>query len=455
MRIFPPPLQIGDTDGFTEGVDIFNRVQLGRGLTNLVSNVSDPIVLAVDGQWGSGKTTFLKMWIGELRKGNFPVIYFDAFQNDYSEDAFTALASQIVALANSKQRDAAKTKVFLEKAVGAGKVLLRSSLKLGIKAATLGALNGADLDDVATALADEASELEDKYIGELLTRQEQQQDAIEGFRQALADLPALLSIGSSHQQASSAERPLVIVIDELDRCRPLFALEILERIKHFFSVPNVHFVLGTHLGQLQNSVRVAYGGEIDAQTYLQKFIHLTLHLMDEKQHRRERITTKYIDYLVRVLEFKPEDRECVIIASALIHHVAEAHRLSLRAIERIMTVLAISLAYRPINAMCPETILAGLCILRVTAPEQYVQAKAGTADFGAIHQHLALNIPPDTEDKAVVEHVGRFWQYCLLQPDPGPELRQRYDEAIARYDIDRRRIVPLVANSIVDRLTPR
>lgn len=88
MRLFPPSLEVGDEEGFTPEKDIFGRAQLGAGLTNLVNSVSDPTVIAVDGQWGSGKTTFLKMWAGELRKAGFPVVYFDAFENDHVDDAF-------------------------------------------------------------------------------------------------------------------------------------------------------------------------------------------------------------------------------------------------------------------------------------------------------------------------------------------------------------------------------
>jgi predicted KAP-like P-loop ATPase len=104
MRLFPPPLSIGDKEGFSREKDIFDRGPIGMGLTNLVTNVSDPLVIAVDGQWGSGKTTFLKMWAGELRKAGFPVVYFDAFQSDYTEDAFTALASEIISLAETKRK---------------------------------------------------------------------------------------------------------------------------------------------------------------------------------------------------------------------------------------------------------------------------------------------------------------------------------------------------------------
>jgi nucleoside-triphosphatase THEP1 len=158
MRLFPPPLEIGDEEGFTPAKDIFGRAHLGSGLTNLVGSVSDPTVIAVDGQWGSGKTTFLKMWAGELRKSNFPVVYFDAFERDYVDDAFLAIASEIIQLAKEKKKaNTSKGEALVRSAIGAGKVLLRSSLKLGVKAATLGAIAGADIEGISEDIATEAS----------------------------------------------------------------------------------------------------------------------------------------------------------------------------------------------------------------------------------------------------------------------------------------------------------
>ena len=86
MRLFPPPLAIGDTEGFTEEKDLFDRADLGRGLANLIDAADEPLVIAVDGQWGSGKTVFLRMWAGELRKKGIAVVFFDAFENDFAED---------------------------------------------------------------------------------------------------------------------------------------------------------------------------------------------------------------------------------------------------------------------------------------------------------------------------------------------------------------------------------
>ncbi len=100
MRISPPKVEIGELEGFSPDKDLFKRAAIGKSLQGFILRVEEPVVIAVDGQWGSGKTTFLKMFAGELRKDGFPVVYFDAFQNDYLDDAFTAIASEIVAMAN-------------------------------------------------------------------------------------------------------------------------------------------------------------------------------------------------------------------------------------------------------------------------------------------------------------------------------------------------------------------
>ncbi|PRY77226.1 KAP-like P-loop domain-containing protein [Yoonia maritima] len=72
------------------------------------------------------------------------------------------------------------------------------------------------------------------------------------------------------------QKKLVIVIDELDRCRPDYALQLLEVIKHFFATPGIHFVLGTNMQELANSVRARYGAGIDADRYLHKFVQITM-----------------------------------------------------------------------------------------------------------------------------------------------------------------------------------
>jgi hypothetical protein len=457
MRIFPPELEIGLHEGFDPKKDIFKRAELGRGLTNIVGSVSDPLVIALDGQWGSGKTTFLKMWAGELRKAGFPVIHFDAFANDYVEDAFTVLAGEIIGLVNDTKKAGTPTaKKFAKKAVEAGKVILRSGLKLGIKAGTMGVFEAADLKALSSDVSAEASQLFDKHVGALLTKRSEEKATISAFRDALAELPEILSGAQQRAgQADNAVRPLVFIIDELDRCRPLFALDVLERTKHFFAVPGVHFVLGANLAQLQNSVVVAYGAGIDAHTYLQKFVHLTVMLDGGADYRSERVTKKYIEFLVSQLQFRPEDGPTVKLCVELIERIAEERDLSLRHLEHIFSGLAIALAVTDTKrSLRLPPILAGLCILRVIHPGLYRRAKRGSLTFADVKE-VFFKIEGKTEDeKRNLVWEEDWWRYCL-DPSLASDKVAEMGRQLRPFSYDRRyEVVPFTANREIDLFVP-
>ncbi len=88
MKLTVPPLQIEQNAGFTPEKDIFNRKDFGQNLLNLITNVDDELVIALDAPWGEGKTTFIKMWQGMLAQEEIKSIYFDAFANDYQKEPF-------------------------------------------------------------------------------------------------------------------------------------------------------------------------------------------------------------------------------------------------------------------------------------------------------------------------------------------------------------------------------
>ena len=71
---------------------------------------------------------------------------------------------------------------------------------------------------------------------------------------------------------------LVIFIDELDRCKPTYAIQFLERIKHYFDRPNITFVFSTNIKELKNTVQNYYGNNFDGDRYLDKFFDLRLKL---------------------------------------------------------------------------------------------------------------------------------------------------------------------------------
>jgi len=311
----------------------------------------------------------------------------------------------------------------------------------GIKLLTMNAI---DTEQVAEEiLADTTSELFDKFVGERLTKQREEKNTIQAFRDALEELPKLL-----RRDTATGDKPLVFIIDELDRCRPLFALELLEKIKHFFSVPNVHFVMGVNLSQLRNSVELAYGSSIDAHAYLQKFIHLTLTFDSYEKYESERASLNFLNHLVRSMDFPKTDTRGVEMTTKCIERMVRLKKLSLRSIERIMSYLAIAYAFSDERALRIPPILAGLCVLKVIDPIAYGEAKRGELIFNRAAQALGL---PDSGTEGGSDWENNWWRFCT-DDNVSDQIIERYNKNLFEYSITRQEIVPMTANYILDSL---
>lgn len=152
MRITLPNLNVEMNSGFSPELDIFSRKKFGESLSKLIINSEENLVLALDSQWGEGKSTFIKMWCGENQKnGTFQTIYFDAFENDYQKDPFLALASELYELLEDSAE--VKKTEFKEKASKVFKAFSRGLIKTAVKVSTAGLIDGTDLDKAETELS--------------------------------------------------------------------------------------------------------------------------------------------------------------------------------------------------------------------------------------------------------------------------------------------------------------
>ncbi len=452
MRLFAPQLQIGDQEGFSAGKDLFERASIGQGLTNLVSSITDPLVIALDGPWGSGKTTFLKMWAGELRKRNIPVIHFDAFEHDYLSDAFIALASEVIGLAQENEEvDKSKREEFINKAKAAGSVLIRSALKVGVKAATLGIIDASDIkqfEAIGSDVADQTSSWVDRHLGERLTQSKTEKDILQGFRDALSNLPALIRKSGSD---TTQNGPLIFIVDELDRCRPHFALELLERMKHFFSVPNVHFVLGVNLRQLRNQVCATYGDGIDANAYLQKFIQISVMVEKYSDKYNRGDVDIYVDRLFQWHSIENVDGYALNSAKMLIKHVAKRRSVSFRALERIMTNLVFSYASTNSHDFRPAAIVTGLCIIKVLEPQVYIEARNKKINYDSVANVLAFN---DSDVDSNINNMSIQWRACLKVSRDSHEEKM-LDSLLSTANVSYNNgseIIPDICWNVVDRI---
>ncbi len=257
MRVQPLEIEVPEDDPFKN--DLLGRRETVQVLTSIVGSIEGPCVLSVDAAWGAGKTTFLKMWAQHLRNEDFPVVEFNAWETDFSEEPFIALSTELTEGLKEYANGSMSGKI--DNIKGKAKEVARSLIPGIIKAAAAGIpLVGGEL---GLALASLAEEKVNVY--------EEARESIKSFRSTLQDMANTLS-------KSKDGRPLVVVIDELDRCRPSYAVELLEVAKHIFAVDHVVFVLGVNRSQLAHSVKALYGDEFDALGYLGRFFDLDFRL---------------------------------------------------------------------------------------------------------------------------------------------------------------------------------
>lgn len=450
MRVLPPPLDLSIA-GFTAD-DLFGRRRLAEGLKNLVGVSEDPLVIALDGQWGAGKTTFLAMWADLLKHEGFPVIRFDAFEHDYVEDPFLAIAGEIIALAErlapAKEEE---RKALVAKTKAAGKIILRHGAGAGLKLITLGALDAVKAaDEIAEAVADAVKEASDTYLEEVLTTHTAQREILSRFREALRALPALIN----PPVPGESQKPLIFIIDELDRCRPIFALQTLERIKHFFAVENVHFVLGVNLAQLRTSIAAAYGVGVDAGVYLQKFVHFTFHLTTGEGANSGESYRRFVDVLLKRLNFPVNRLDAARAAAEIIARASARLDVNLRGIERMMMTLALAMAFQRGQNSGPPAILGGLCVLKVQEPDMYAKAKRGALIYREVAPIFGF---PDmarwSESHDEWDEAGWWWAICASGGYDG-QVQAFISDRFARSGLKANMAVPWVANEVIDRLQP-
>ena len=424
MRLTLPEPSDLENVGFTTENDIFGYSKFGERLANLVSNINEPLVITLDAPWGSGKTVFIKQWAGLLKGRGGKVVYFDAFADDFHENAFLTLASQIHSLAKATlSKDEPSIKTFLSATKEVGKVIAPVALGIGLHTVTAGLVNREDVESVSKALRDET----EKAILEKLQNVDEERASLKMFREALENLSK--AIANEKKESDHQSPPLVFIVDELDRCRPPFALEVIERIKHLFSVKNVCFVLVMDFPQFETAIRGAYGTEFDAHTYLEKFYQLKIVLPEpdfEDQGRRD----KYLSYLWNNLKPQFRGMQPLEIVFDEIKHLANAHALSLRQMEHVMRNIVLIAAYSNEKQLLNSPVTAGLCVMRQTHPKLYDMARENSLLWKDVEEFLKIDseyrndvldgwrylADPNASKEVVAQH-SRYWQRYFFRQD--------------------------------------
>jgi predicted KAP-like P-loop ATPase len=262
--------------------DVLKRSELAEQLTAALSTVTQPFVLGLHGELGNGKTFFIKRWQQELLNARDLAVYFNAWKTDYAAEPLIAFAAAIKKQLEKHDLGAGK-ETAKALASSAGRIVLKALLPRAISVATGGLVQASDVSAL-TAIGDQisgaASDITDRAVEEAVKHYEQARGEMEHFRSILAGCAQALN-----ERETGRVRKLIVFVDELDRCRPDYAVHVLECIKHFFSVDHVIFVIAIDRDALTESIRAVYGDRIDVDGYLRKFFdyHVELSAPDYMQ----------------------------------------------------------------------------------------------------------------------------------------------------------------------------
>ncbi len=293
MKLVKHVTEIDEANPFKN--DWLKRQDFANQLTNIIKNNSDQsFVIGLSAQWGEGKTTFVKMWQKQIENEGIKCIYFDAFEYDYMENVFLSIAIEIYNFA--KNKDLTLSSEYLKESKNVFSHL--QSIKMNTSPVVLESLLLDKSDENTSSKV--ADDIEDNLNYLLNNAFDQAIDHKEVFNRFKKSLSMLAS------STSTEGLPLVIIIDELDRCKPNYAVEVLEKIKHLFLVDNVVFVLSMHHEQLEESIKKVYGANLDAHTYLQKFIDYPTRL-PKANFSLDRSTGNYLRNQIKFLNIRDFD----------------------------------------------------------------------------------------------------------------------------------------------------
>ena len=411
LLLAPRPLDIGDTDGF-EKSDIFQAKAAGERLANIVGDLAGHAVIVLDGPWGSGKSVFAKQWAGLLRQRGHAVVYFDAFEHDHLDDAFFPLFGHLLAASDSRGSRFGRVKASLiETTAPVVKAMPSIVVDAALRAGTGGALSLASvrqhMGDATAAVSDDIEAL----IRESLNQAATEVDCVRQFRSVLA------AAVSGTDDRDQGRTPLVFVIDELDRCRPSYALNVLERIKHLFALDGICFVLVTHLEGLAAMVRRAYGLE-EADRYLDKFFQLRFCIRRLLGQGPGAPHTRYLQYLAQPMNLSWDPVELVVIT---INNLVNIYDLTFRSQERVMLNLALFYAAdggpSRLRSRRDEegslVLAAGLCVMRNEAPSLFDDAAEQRLSYE--NALLFLNFEQWTGIwQESIDRIRWYWRYSAV-----------------------------------------
>jgi len=344
-------------------LDCLARKHTAEVLTRIIESATQPFVISIEAPWGWGKTTFIRMWKAFLESQGHLCFHFNAWETDFVDDpliAFVGEMQSVIDEAKTKIKDYKTIEKHWEKVQSLGAGVLRQSLPLALQVATRGVISKENIEDLIESIASGKT----GFAAERLKGYKEEKKAIIKFRKNLEDVAKLIIEHANYKS------PLIFFIDELDRCRPDYAIALLERIKHLFSVNGFVFVLSIDRGQLINSVRALYGLGMETEGYLRRFIDLAYSLPQPKtEHFCTFLSERFNWREVFEKRAKGKDHFRQLIETFI--DLANIFKFSLRVQEQCFTELNLVIRATPLDNRIYPPLLSFLVALKAHEPNIY------------------------------------------------------------------------------------
>ncbi|MBQ4809925.1 hypothetical protein J8M20_01205 [Pseudoalteromonas luteoviolacea] len=264
--------------------DLLTKVLLKRYKSSKEQSNKSSYVLNLNAEWGAGKTYFVRRWCEDLKQ-NHPVVYIDAWSNDFMDSPIITVLSEVqeqLLETIDKRKIKAPTQKRLKN--------IGYSVLPKILAALVKRYGGFDINELLESDSNsqegdtkskelDLSKAMEAMASQAFSEYSEYKKGVKTLKKTIKELMKY-SIDNPKEKLLALKRdyPVFVFIDELDRCRPTYAVEMLEAIKHIFDIEGLVIIVSTHTEELQHTIKVLYGNEFNADDYLRRFFHAKYHL---------------------------------------------------------------------------------------------------------------------------------------------------------------------------------
>lgn len=324
------------------------RKQLAERFTaylNTRDTEKHAFVANLNGGWGTGKTYFVEEWQKLLRKQDYIAIKIDAWESDYLNDPLSILVAEILEQIyeqDSREDFTEAEKKLTRGVISLGKAIAPSIIKGALATWVWGEETNKELKAIFDSAADSLKDIStDKTItshgafaDEAFGKHKLHKSFARQFKKELQKLLELVNNSKDEPKEKT-----YIFVDELDRCRPTYAIEMLETVKHLFDIPNVIFVLSTDTEQLEHSIKAVYGQNFDSREYLSRFFNQRMVLPEPNLHEFIKAEKAFESLNLSELKSFPQINKADQLQDAFcIFCELNKHNLSLRTIKYLIAI---------------------------------------------------------------------------------------------------------------------